>query len=93
MITALNAIPVKTSPQIELKDILKTIFPVGSDTGTGVQLGVFLCHFGELLRRKEKDVEVSNIGITDEKFREKMFRLLIDAPTEVTDFVNQYFGE
>ena len=91
MITALNAIPMKVPSQIDLKNFIAS-FCTG-DMLTGVRLGVFLCHFGELLRRREGDCDVSNAGISNEEFESKMANLLNDVPDDVLDYILGYSGE
>ncbi len=83
-----NAIPVKIKSQIQLRDLLKKVCKVGSDLQIGVQMGILLCHYGEFLRRKDEDIEVSNMIISNEEFKNKINKLLIGCPQEVVDFVN-----
>ncbi len=83
-----NAIPVKVNPQIVLRNFLRTACPAGTDLGVGLEIGTYYCHFGELLKRKEGDPEISNVGITNEDFESKMTKLLLDAPAEIVNFIS-----
>jgi len=85
----LTAIPVEVPSQIALRDFLKNHFDTDSDMMNGIRLGAFYCHYGELIKRRRGDVEISNVGIPNTEFEQKMFDLLEDVPQEVLDFINQ----
>ena len=87
---ALDAIPVKVPSQIQLKNFLRERCSSDPAMFEGLRLGVFLCHFGELLRRREGDPEISNIGITDELFEEKMAYLLQNTSTDVVEYIHSF---
>lgn len=88
MITVENAIPVNVVPQIAFRDFLKERFDPTSDIYKGIQIGTFYCHYGELLKRRSGDPEVSNQLISDEDFEEKMSRLLQNVPDDIREFVH-----
>ena len=69
-----EAIPVIVEKQLIIRDFVKS--EVSGDLFIGFKLGTAYCHLGELLRRKAGDPEVSNQGISDKEFEEKMFKLL-----------------
>jgi len=86
---ALNAIPVAVPSQIAFRDFLKKNFSTDSLMGIGIRVGTFYCHYGELLRRREGDPEISDIGISNTQFEEKMGKLLENAPFELLTFLKK----
>jgi len=88
MITVENAIPVQVPDQLELRDFLKERFPDDSDIMRGMRLGTFYCHYGELLKRRDNDPDVSDAVISNEEFEAKMSNLLRDIPNDVREFVH-----